>query len=90
MANGEDGHCGLRNVLITNPNPLRSKSNPVLKIAKRVLYTNKNIVKSSLWSMDYSTHWVIFLCPGTNNNEYCWIDVFWLKRSNLLQTFSQR
>lgn len=90
MANGEDGHCGLRNVLITNSNPLRSKSNLVPKIAKRVLYPNKNIIKFSLRGMDYSANWVIFLRPGTNDNEYCRIDVFWLKRSNLLQIISQR
>lgn len=90
MANGEDGHSWLRNVLITNPNPFRSKSNLVPKIAKRVFYPNKNIIKSSLRGMDYSANWVIFLRPGTNNNEYCWIDVFWLKRSNLFQIISQR
>lgn len=90
MANGEDGHCRLRNVLITNSNSLRGKSNLVPKIAKRVFYPNKNIIKSSLRGMDYSANWVIFLRPGTNNNEYCWIDVFWLKRSNLFQIISQR
>lgn len=89
MANGEDGYCGLRNVLITNSDPLRSKSNLVLKITKRILYSNENIVKSSLWGMDYSANWVIFLRPGTDDNEYRWIDVFWLKRSNLFQTISQ-
>lgn len=90
MANGEDGHCRLRNVLITNSNPLRSKSNFVPQIAKGVLHPNKNIIKSSLRGMDYSANWVIFLRPGTNNNEYCWIDVFWLKGSNLFQTISKR
>lgn len=90
MANGEDGHCRLRNVLITNSNPLRSKSNLVLKIVKRVLYPNKNIIKFSLRGMDYSANWVIFLRSGINNNEYCRINVFWLKRSNLFKTISQR
>lgn len=90
MANGKDGHCRLRNVLIIDSNPLRSKSNLMLKIAKGVFYPNKDIVKSSLWGMDYSANWVIFLRPGTNNNEYCRIDVLWLTRSDLLQIISQR